>query len=144
MGWRIWEFEGRVVRWPWARRHGSLVAGDDPARDTRACVFPVDIVMGVREMKRLAVLLMGAACWWGGDQSVQAQVPYVTFYQPVTVYQPVLPPPPVVYYAPPAPVAYQPVARVRTRYRPFLGRTVTRVRYGYAPVYAPAPLVFAY
>ena len=99
---------------------------------------------GVRKMKNFALLLTGAALWWGNGQSVQAQVPYVTFYQPVTVYQPVLPPPTVVYYAPPAPVAYQPVARVRTRYRPLLGGTVTRVRYGYAPVYAPPPVVYAY
>jgi len=48
-------------------------------------------------------------------------------------------------YAPAPTVAYQRVARVRTRYRPLLGGTVSRVRYGYAPVYyPPAPVVVAY
>jgi hypothetical protein len=91
----------------------------------------------------------------------------MTYYQPMTVYSPPVvyaapqavaayPAPQAVYYAPappvtyasyaPAPtVAYQPVARVRTRYRPLLGGTVSRVRYGYAPVYyPPAPVVVAY
>jgi hypothetical protein len=73
----------------------------------------------------------------------------------VTYFSPVVAPAPVVVYRPvaptvvfrPAPVVYTvarpvvaapavvPVAVTRTRWRPFLGGTVTRVRYGYAPVY---------
>ena len=67
---------------------------------------------------------------------------------PVTAYY--APAPTTVYYAAPvtayyaAPVtayyAPAPVAVARTRYRPILGGTVTRVRYGYAPAYYyPAP-----
>jgi len=112
-------------------------------------------------MKNSAMLLVALAFCLSANAEVQAQVPYVTYYQPavlyrqptvvyrqpVVVYQaPVVVAPRAVYYAPaPAPVVYQPVARVRTRYRPFLGGTVTRVRYGYAPAYyAPAPVGYAY
>lgn len=101
-------------------------------------------------MKKLAALVLACLFWWGVESTAQAQVAYVSYYQPVTVYRP-----PVVYsasyvpytsyYAPAPAVSYQPVARVRTRYRPILGGTVTRVRYGYAPVYyQPAPVVVAY
>ncbi len=95
-------------------------------------------------MKTLAAFVVACLLWLGVHGDAQAQVGYVTYYQPVTVYSP-----PVVYtsYSPccaPAPaVGYEPVARVRTRYRPFLGGSVTRVRYGYAPVYYP-PVVYAY
>lgn len=99
-------------------------------------------------MKKLALLLAASVLWLADDSAAQAQVAYVTYYQPAPIVQPA----PVYYssyYAPavvaaPAPV-YQPVTRVRTRYRPFLGGTVTRVRTGYAPAYyAPAPVVYAY
>lgn len=100
-------------------------------------------------MRRLAILLAAVALWSVSDADAKAQV-YVSYYQPAPVFAPA----PVYYssyYAPapavvaaPAPV-YQPVTRVRTRYRPFLGGTVTRVRTGYAPAYyAPAPVVYAY
>lgn len=105
-------------------------------------------------MKQLAMLMVAVAFCLGADAEVHAQVPYVTYYQPVTVYRPPVYSPPVVYaprtvyYAPaPAPpaVAYQPTSRVVTRYRPFLGGTVSRVRYGYTPTYyAPAPVVYGY
>ena len=70
-------------------------------------------------------------------------------YQPVApvqqvVYQPVVQPT-TVYYAPaPAPVVASPV--VTTRYRPFLGGNITRVRYVYSPVTyaAPAPVTYYY
>ena len=101
-------------------------------------------------MKKFALLLLSCLLWCGAESSANAQVAYVSYYQPVAVYRP-----PVVYsagyvpyttyYAPAPAVSYQPVARVRTRYRPILGGSVTRVRYGYAPVYgAPAPAVVAY
>jgi hypothetical protein len=100
-------------------------------------------------MKTFAALLVGGLLWLGFEGNAQAQVAYVTYYQPMTVYSPpVVYPAPVaqtVYYAPAPAVSYEPVAQVRTRYRPFLGGTVTRVRYGYAPVYyPPAPVVVAY
>ncbi len=112
-------------------------------------------------MKNSAMLLVGLAFCLGTHAEVQAQVPYVTYYQPVVVYRrpvvvyrhpvvvarpPVVVAPRAVYYAPaPVPVVYQPTVRVRTRYRPILGGTVSRVRYGYAPAYyAPAPVVTAY
>ncbi|HCK40860.1 MAG TPA: hypothetical protein DHW22_04425 [Planctomycetaceae bacterium] len=110
-------------------------------------------------MKRLALLLFVASLWSSAQEYANAQIAYVTYYQPAvtfyqpatvyrqpaTVYRPVVPacatthtvryvPAPVV-SAPVVPaVAYQPVAQVRTRYRPFLGGTVSRVRYGHAPV----------
>ena len=94
-------------------------------------------------MKRVALLLIAGALWLGLNSEADAQIPYVTYYQPTTVYSvPVAAPAPpcavpqVTYYAP----AVQPVAYYRTRYRPFLGGSVTRVRYGYAP----APVFVAY
>jgi len=105
-------------------------------------------------MKNTAMLLVALAFCLGAGTESQAQIPYLTYYQPVVAYRqpvvvyraPVLPAPQTVFYAPaPAPVVYQPTARVRRRYRPILGGTVTRVRYGYAPTYyAPAPVVYAY
>ncbi|MCA9229447.1 MAG: hypothetical protein KDA57_02250 [Planctomycetales bacterium] len=98
-------------------------------------------------MKQTVMFLVVLASCLAVSGRVEAQVPYVTYYQPVTVYSPpVVYTPHAVYYAPaPAPVVYQPTAQVRTRYRPILGGTVTRVRYGYAPTYyAPAPVVYAY
>ena len=96
-------------------------------------------------MKKLAILLIVAVVWVGADFAAdsngvaEAQVPYVTYYRPATVYYAPAPVRTVVYrpcYTPaPAPaVVYQPATRVVTRYRPLLGDTVTRVRYGYAPV----------
>lgn len=101
-------------------------------------------------MRKLVALFAVLSCWVLSDSVANAQLAYVTYYQPVTVYRPA----PVVYstyYAPapapavvvqPAPV-YQPVTQVRTRYRPILGGTVTRTRVvpGY---YTPAPVVVAY
>jgi hypothetical protein len=106
-------------------------------------------------MKTSALFLVGCLLWLGAPSDAQAHVPYVTYYQPVTVYSPPVvvtphgvhyaPAPHTVYYAPVPTVSYRPVARVRTRYRPLLGGTVTRVRYRYAPVYhSPAPVAFAY
>ena len=101
-------------------------------------------------MKKIALLLLVVALWALNDTQAQAQVSYVTYYQPVTYYRPA----PVVYtsyYAPaPAVVAapaavYQPVTQARTRFRPILGGTVTRYRTNYVPTYyAPAPVVYAY
>ncbi len=108
-------------------------------------------------MKSFAVLLLGCSLWLGSERLAQAQVAYVSYYHPAPVYsQPVVYTsnyvpyttnyvPHTTYYAPAPAVSYQPVARVRTRYRPLLGGSVTRVRYGYAPVYhPPAPVVVAY
>lgn len=83
------------------------------------------------------------ACCFASDEA-DAQYVYVTGYAPTyvapaptVVYRPVQP---VVAYSPvvaaPVPVVYhRPVAPiVTTRFRPILGGTVTRVRYGYAPM----------
>jgi hypothetical protein len=118
-------------------------------------------------MKKSAVFLVACLLCLGAQSDARAQVAYVTYYQPMTVYSPpvvatpqtvyytpqtayytpqtVYYTPQTVYYAPAPAVSYQPVARVRTRYRPILGGTVTRVRYRYAPVYHTAmPVVYAY
>ncbi|MCA9238861.1 MAG: hypothetical protein KDA37_01620 [Planctomycetales bacterium] len=106
-----------------------------------------------------AALLAGAAVL-GLSTNCDAQ--YVTYYSPVVAPAPHIayyaPAPPVVYQANyPAPVytvarpvtvaptvvarpvitapAVAPVAYSYTRWRPLLGGTVTRVRYGYAPAY---------
>jgi hypothetical protein len=88
-----------------------------------------------------------------GASALHAQVPYVTYYQPTTVYysapavttssytvsSPVVyssPVPTVTYYR--APVAtYYPSTPVITRYRPFLGSTVVRYPYRAPMVYYP-------
>ena len=75
-------------------------------------------------------LLVGA--WSLCHESAQAQCCAQTVY-----YQPA---PTTVYYAP-ARVTYAPVAYYHTRRRPILGGTVTRVRYGYAPVATVAPVL---
>lgn len=82
--------------------------------------------------------------------SSDAQYVYVTNYAPAyvapaptVVYRPVQP---VVAYSPvvaapaPVPVAYPAPVVTTTRWRPILGGTVTRVRYGYAP----APVLYGY
>lgn len=85
-------------------------------------------------MKTALALFVAAVLWLGSGADAQAHSPYYAYYQPVAH---------AVYYAP-APVVYQPVVRVRTRYRPILGGRVTRVRYGYAPAYYAPPVVYAY
>jgi hypothetical protein len=92
-------------------------------------------------MRQLAIFLIAALLWIGADWSAsssglaQAHGRYHAYYYPG--YYPggvvVAPAPVVVMPVAPA-VIYQPAARVMTRYRPFLGRSVTRVRYGYGPV----------
>lgn len=106
-------------------------------------------------MKKLALLLAAVALWATSASSADAQVLYMSYYQPAVVYSPVVAAPAPApccrtsYYAP-APVAVAPVpavtpvTSVRTRYRPILGGTVTRYRTGYAPAYYPAPVVYGY
>jgi hypothetical protein len=106
-------------------------------------------------MKKLALPLLAVALWAVSTADAEAQMVYYSYYQPAVVYSPVVYSPVVAapapvchtsYYAAPAPVAIGPVpvTRVRTRYRPILGGTVTRVRTGYARGYYPAPVVYAY
>ena len=112
-------------------------------------------------MRKLALLLLVVGMWGLGEGDAKAQVACTTYYQPVAVYRPA-PRVYTSYYVAPAVAApvvaarvvaapavvaapvYQPVARVRTRYRPFLGGTVTRIRPAYQTYYAPAPVVYAY
>ena len=102
-------------------------------------------------MKNLVILLVAVGAMAVVCGNANAQVGYVTYYQPVYPAAVVAPAQPVVYtsyYAPTTVRTYQPVARVRTRYRPILGGSVTRVRYGYAPTYTtyytPTPVVYGY
>ncbi len=92
-----------------------------------------------------------------GASAVNAQVPYVTYYQPAyqpttvyystpavttstyTVASPVVvstPAPTMTYYRGPV-ASYYPPTPVVTRYRPLLGRTVVRYPYGAPVVYYP-------
>jgi hypothetical protein len=100
-------------------------------------------------MKRALYTMLAVATLGVASQSAQAQ----WVVQPTTVWSPVVVPGPVVQpmviqsgpvFAPaPVPVTtfyrapivtMQPVPRVVTRYRPILGGSVSRVRYGWAPV----------
>lgn len=100
-------------------------------------------------MKRALYTMLALATLGVASQSAQAQ----WVVQPTTVWSPVVVPGPVVQpmviqsgpvFAPaPVPVTtfyrapivtMQPVPRVVTRYRPILGGSVSRVRYGWAPV----------
>ncbi|QDT75283.1 hypothetical protein [Lacipirellula limnantheis] len=100
-------------------------------------------------MKRMLFSLLAVAALCVACESAHAQ----WVVQPTTVWSPVVVPGPVVQpmviqsgpvFAPaPVPVTtfyrapivtMQPVPRVVTRYRPILGGSVSRVRYGWAPV----------
>lgn len=99
---------------------------------------------------RTVILLVALVTVLFLASSTQAQVVYhSTYYAPTVVYRapapvaysvasPVAAPVPTVAYYPAAVPVVEPVAEVRTRYRPILGGTVSRVRYRYAPVYYPA------
>jgi hypothetical protein len=87
-----------------------------------------------KKMKTALAFLIATALWFGTSADVQAHSPYFTYYHPAAR---------AVYYNS-APVVYQPIVRVRTRYRPILGGRVTRVRYGYAPAYHAPAVVYAY
>ena len=117
---------------------------------------PQPLIAERETMKRVCLGIAVAIAALAGVDAAEAQVVYRTYYAPATVYyapQPVpyyvaspvvatpapvvaAPVPTVTYYRAPT-VVQQPVAQVRTRYRPILGGTVSRVRYGYAPVVYP-------
>ena len=110
------------------------------------------------------LLVAGACWLGGGAihearaQYVTYYRPVTTYYAPAPAYVPpaasytvaspvvvTAPAPTVAYYPAPAPVptvtyyraptvVYRPTPQVVTRYRPLLGRSVSTVRYGYAPV----------
>jgi hypothetical protein len=96
-------------------------------------------------MRKFVLILVG--CVVSGVLAAEAEaqvvwgpaVPVTTFYAPAG---------PVVhtsFFAPAPVVAYRPVTVARTRYRPFLGGTVTRYRPAYAPVVVqPAPVVWGF
>lgn len=112
-------------------------------------------------MRRLAMTLGVAAALLVGSGLAQAQVPYVTYYRPSTVYYStpvgssyVTSSPTVTYYSGPASYStyypsttYYPAttyyspgysyysAPVVSRYRPVLGGTVSRYVTGYVPTY---------
>jgi hypothetical protein len=98
-------------------------------------------------MKRALFVMFAVAALSVASERAQAQ----WVVQPTTVWSPVVVPGPVVqpmvvqqgpvfapvpvttFYRAPV-VTMQPVPRVVTRYRPVLGGSVSRVRYGWAPV----------
>jgi hypothetical protein len=78
-----------------------------------------------------------------------AQIGRVTYFAPAmpvrTFYAPPVPIVQTSFFAPAPIVINQPVTVARTRYRPFLGGTVTRFRPAYAPVVVnPAPVFFGF
>jgi hypothetical protein len=89
-------------------------------------------------MKNCLLLVAGCLVGLAFAGRAEAQM-WVTYYPTAA---------PVVYtsyYAPAPVVGYQPAAVVRTRYRPILGGTVTRVRPIYSPfVVNPVPVVYGY
>ena len=89
-------------------------------------------------MKRIAIWFVALGLCLLVSTGAQAQVGYVGYDSAAVAY---CAPPVAVstYYAPAPAVVYQPTAVVRTRWRPLLGGSVTRVRYGYAPVVYAAP-----
>ena len=111
-------------------------------------------------MRHLAITIGVLGGLLLGNSVASAQVPYVTYYQPSTVYYSspagssyVTSSPTVTYYSGPSRSAYYPSTTyypttsyyspgysyysspVVTRYRPLLGRTVSRYVGGYAPTY---------
>jgi hypothetical protein len=95
-------------------------------------------------MRNFVLILVGCVVSTVGATRAEAQVvwgpavPVTTFYAPAPVVR-------TAFFAPAPMVTYQPVTVARTRYRPFLGGTVTRYRPAYAPVVVqPAPVVWGF
>ncbi|MDZ4656549.1 MAG: hypothetical protein SH868_03105 [Bythopirellula sp.] len=100
-------------------------------------------------MTRFLILLAGCAASLALVDSAKAQVVHVTYFAPAmpvtTFYAPPCPVVQTAFFAPAPVVTYQPVTVARTRYRPFLGGTVTRFRPALAPVVVnPAPVFFGF
>ncbi len=99
-------------------------------------------------MKRVIMLLTAAIVGLAMLNQAEAQVARVTYFAPAVPVTTFFAPTPVVqtsFFAPAPVVTYQPVQVTRTRYRPILGGTVTRVRPAFAPVVVqPAPVFFGF
>ena len=96
-------------------------------------------------MKRIVLPLLVAAATLFGASAVQAQYPYVSYYQPSVSYYAPVASPSISFYGTPA-HAYYPTtfpsvnyypSTVVTRYRPFVGSRVVRYPYRYS-----APTVY--
>lgn len=95
-------------------------------------------------MKNCLMLVAGCLVCLVLSGRTEAQV-WVTRYQPVTAFYAPAPIVQTSFFAPGPVVGYQPVAVARTRYRPILGGTVTRVRPVWSPVVVnPVPVVYGY
>jgi hypothetical protein len=98
-------------------------------------------------MNKCLLLVAGCLASLAISGQTNAQV-WVTCYQPVMPITTFFAPTPVVqtsFFAPVPVVGFQPGAVVRTRYRPIIGGTVTRVRPIYSPVVVnPVPVTFGY
>lgn len=95
-------------------------------------------------MRKFVLILVGCVVSSVVAADAKAQVvwgpavPVTTFYAPAPVVR-------TAFFAPAPMVTYQPVTVARTRYRPFLGGTVTRYRPAFAPVVVqPTPVVWGW
>jgi hypothetical protein len=97
-------------------------------------------------MKRIVLALLVAAATLFGASAVQAQYPYVSYYQPTVSYYAPVSSPSIqfsgtaahAYYPGTFPsVNYYPTTTVVTGYRPYWGRNVVRYPYRYS-----APVVY--
>jgi hypothetical protein len=96
--------------------------------------FNFTLIYGVKEMRLLAVVLVASVFCLLAVADAHAHVTYVA-------YDPCCSPPVVMatFYAPAPAVVYPSTTAVRSRYRPLLGGSVTRVRYVDAPVVYASP-----
>jgi hypothetical protein len=98
-------------------------------------------------MNKCLLLIAGCMASLAFSARADAQV-WVTHYQPAVPVTTFFAPAPVVrtaYFAPAPVVGFQPMAVTRTRYRPIIGGSVTRVRPVWSPVVVnPVPVVFGY
>ncbi len=96
-------------------------------------------------MNKSALLLVACVVSLALPETSHAQVAYVTCYSPAPARVAPAPVRVTSFFAPAPAVAYQPVPVAYTRFRPFLGGTVTRYRTAYVPVVvAPTPVVFGF
>jgi hypothetical protein len=96
-------------------------------------------------MRNFVLILVGCMASAVLTAEAEAQVVWGPAVPVTTFYAPAGPVVRTAFFAPAPMVTYQPVTVARTRYRPFLGGTVTRYRPAFAPVVVqPAPVVWGW